>query len=116
MNNIIEVKVTRVIDGDTFDAYSEINFFGVKMEVGKDEPLRFRLFGIDALEMRGHEVREGVVSKEWLKELIEGKTVKVDVSKGKDVIGRWLAIVYFEEANVNEELLERGLAKIYERD
>lgn len=101
-------EITTVVDGDTFDAIVDLGF-NIMMN------RRFRLLGINAPESRTRDLNEksaGIISKEALKNLIEGKIVTLD-SKKKDKYGRWLAIVYVDGMNINEHMLNSGFAKEY---
>lgn len=87
-----EVFVERVIDGDTFigDGY------------------KIRLLGIDAPEKAQPCYEE---AKNFLKKLIENKTVKLEYDKiKKDRYGRLLAYVWINDTFVNREMLIKGFA------
>jgi micrococcal nuclease len=92
----VSVRVTKVIDGDTFD----VTF--------KDSTFRVRLFGIDAPE-RGQEFY--AESKETLAELTLSKQVELLI-KGKDKYGRTIATIVrnSDTLNVNREMVKRGMA------
>jgi micrococcal nuclease len=88
-----EVFVIRVIDGDTFDS-----------EIG-----RVRLKGINAPEEKMFLYEE---SKDFLASKIENKTIWLE-GHSFDKYGRILAYVFYEEENVNEEILKNGLGSLY---
>ena len=94
---MINATVNRVVDGDTLEVTAK---FKVRMDF------------IDAPETRGVEKPKGVVSKEWLKERIEGQTVQLDI-KTKDMYDRFLSVVYQEGVNINGEMVKHNLAEIY---
>lgn len=94
---MINATVNRVVDGDTIEVTAK---FTVRMDF------------IDAPETRGVEKPKGVVSKQWLKERIEGKTVQLDV-KTKDMYDRFLSVVYQDDVNINGEMVKQHLAEIY---
>lgn len=94
---MIDAKVNRVIDGDTIEVTAK---FRVRMDF------------IDAPETRGVEKSKGVITKQWLKEQIEGKTVQLDV-KTKDMYDRFLSVVYQDGININGEMVKHNLAEIY---
>jgi micrococcal nuclease len=96
-NNMIDATVDRVIDGDTLEVTAKF---------------RVRLDFIDAPETRGVEKPKGVISKQWLKERIEGKTVQLDIKK-EDIYHRSLTVVYKDGVNINGEMLKHNLAEIY---
>ena len=91
-----EKLVQRVIDGDTFI-----------LESG--ETVRF--IGIDAPETTGVDECFAAESKDFAKNLLEGKIIRIekDVSE-KDRYGRLLSYVYLEEIFVNEYLVQEGYA------
>jgi micrococcal nuclease len=93
-----KVKVTRVIDGDT-------------IEIESGEKVRF--IGIDTPEISGRTDCYGNESKEYLKNFLDGKEIKLekDVSE-KDKYGRLLRFVYLEDVLVNKKIVEDGYARV----
>ncbi len=91
-----EVKVTRVIDGDT-----------IEIEGGR----RIRYIGIDTSERGGCFFLEATNKN---KEFVEGKTITLekDVSE-TDRYGRLLRYVYVGDTFVNEILVKEGFAQVY---
>lgn len=94
---------TKVIDGDS-------------IIVGKKE---VRLFGIDAPEYKQTCLNKentvyncGKMSFYYLKNLVDKKQVRCSYNK-KDIYNRYLAKCYFGEISINENLLENGMAVIY---
>lgn len=89
-------KIERVIDGDTYEA-----------ESGQ----RFRLVGVDTPEHKGSNVsNEQPFAKEataYLKDLIEGKTVKVTY-KGIDIYGRKLVTITIGKKNLSDLIVRNG--------
>lgn len=75
------------------------------------QEIKIRLDGIDAPESKQP---FGDKSKQALRELTHGKTVTVSIS-GKDRYGRSIGVVAVDGLNVNETLIERGLAWHYKR-
>lgn len=94
---MINATVNRVVDGDTIEVTAK---FRVRMDF------------IDAPETKGVEKLKGDVSKKWLKNRIEGKTVQLDV-KTKDTYDRFLSVVYQNGININGEMVKQNLAEIY---
>ncbi|MDC6480774.1 thermonuclease family protein [Flavobacteriaceae bacterium] len=93
-----DVKVIRIIDGDTFE-----------IENGD----KVRMIGIDAPELKDN---EGLESKNHLKLLIENKYVSLiedKKNKNKDFFGRLLRYVYIENTDVNLKMIEDGYANVY---
>lgn len=95
---MINCKVLRVIDGDT-----------VEVQIDK---MMVRLDFIDAPETRGNEKADGLVTKEWLKNEIEGKTIQLDI-KSQDMYHRFLSVLYKDGINLNGEMVKLNLAEIY---
>lgn len=130
-------EVARVVDGDTVDlAWVDLGF-GVQLRPSPTEPLRMRLWGIDAYETtrRGGTTEEekalGLVAKAWLAELVEGCTVRIRTVHGGDrgAFGRWLVIMWPDDGSplanavgglddshsYNAQLIARGWAVPYAR-
>lgn len=110
------VKVTRVVDGDTIDVDIDLGF-------GVWHKARVRMLGIDTPESRTRNLEEkalGLASKARLKELLTGRKVKIECTKEKGKFGRVLATVHSvdkkgneEWINCNEKLIEEGHARPY---
>lgn len=94
---MLNAKVLRVIDGDTLEVEAK---------------LRIRMDFIDAPETKGIEKELGLETKQWLKEMIEGKDVQLDI-KTKDRYERFLSVVYQDGININGEMVKKNLAEIY---
>lgn len=75
---------------------------------------KIRLLGVDAPEIRGDERAEGLVAAEKLRSLIAGKSIILHSHRDKSgKYGRWLGTLFLEDLNVNQLLLDSGLAKPY---
>lgn len=103
---------TSVIDGDTAE-------FRVDLGFNVSVTQRFRFARIDAPEMYGvkrgsAEYSSGIISKNRVIELIENKDVIIKTDKDRTgKYGRYIAEIYVNEINVNDLLLEEGLAEKY---
>ena len=101
-------KVIKVIDGDTIDCVIDLGFYVSTHE-------RFRLYGIDTPEKTS---KNATVKKlafdasKYVTDTIQGKDIILECF-GKDKYGRWLAIVTFNDVNLNDHLIELGFAKAY---
>ena len=98
-----KAKVIDVYDGDSITVDIDLGF-GI-MYTGQ----KIRLADIDAPELRGEEREAGLVSKEALKEKIEGKEITLVTRKDKKgKYGRYIGLIYIEEEVHDETLLEEG--------
>lgn len=101
----IQAKVITPIDGDT-----------IKVQLnGKEETIRLLL--IDTPETHHPKLGEQPYGKEasnFTKSLVEGKTVELeqDVNNGPDKYGRLLYYVYVDGKSIQEQLLQKGLARV----
>jgi len=97
--------VSKVYDGDTITVTIELGFNAVL----KGEKLRF--FGINAPEVRGDSKLEGIKSRDWLRNRILNKDIVIRTIKDKKgKYGRYLAIIYLDDININDELVNKGFA------
>lgn len=100
--NVLNGKVTSVIDGNTFEMLAEDN-----------ESYKIMLFGVDSPEL-GQEF--GEKAKKFLEKMILNKKVNVSI-QGKDRWGNRLGIVLIEGmTDPRYNLLEAGLAWTAERE
>ena len=108
--------VTNVYDGDTITCDIELGF-GVKLHSQK-----VRLYGINTPEVRGDSREEGLKSRYYLRDQILNKNILLETignkktnpdSDKKGKYGRWLGVIYREEININELMIEKGYAKQY---
>ena len=97
---ILTGKVIKVSDGDTFTLLTE----------GKEQ-YRIRLHGIDAPE---HYQPYSQVSRQFLNDWVYGKDVQVQ-QMDVDQYGRTIGMVFIDSVNVNEALLQAGLAWHYKK-
>lgn len=97
-------RVARVIDGDT-----------IVLADGR----HVRLIGVDAPEIDcPYRTAEpwGYESRAYLKELIEGRRVRVEVGPEPfDKYGRTLAYIYLGDVLVNGRIIRDGQARLYRR-
>ncbi len=109
VNYIYKAVVRSVYDADT-----------IRVDIDKgfnswihNETIRF--MGIDAPEIRGEERPEGLKSKAWLLERIPpGTEVVLQTHKDRTgKYGRYLAWVWHEGVNLNEQMIIEGFAEPY---
>ena len=119
---IYKAELIRVVDGDTVDLIVDLGFDTSRKE-------RFRLYGIDAPEIR---TDEGKAAKAWLwdalqpLEAIYVQTLQHKTKAKRDKYGRFLAVLYGDlsdiEANrpmrtpvspasINAKMITEGHAK-----
>jgi len=94
----INIKVKRVIDGDTFE-----------VETGE----KVRLIGINAPESKDI---FGIESKMYLTSLVEGKIVNLisdENNSDKDRYNRLLRYVFIDSVDINKKMIQDGFAFAY---
>lgn len=101
-------KVLSVYDGDTCN---------ILLDLGCDVhiKLKCRLYGIDTPELRTKDLDEkkrGYLARDYLRERILNKTVRVKTYK-QEKYGRYLVEIFLDDININQELIENGHAIAY---
>lgn len=95
-----QIKVIRIIDGDTVDARVDLGFY-------THRNIRVRLNGIDTYETRTRDAEEkvkGFAAKARLEELLEQADKVIMLSHGLDKFGRCLGSLYLEMPNQDRTL------------
>ncbi len=106
---IYRARITAVYDGDTVTADVD---FGFHVWVHGE---KLRLRRINAPEIRGAEREQGLVSRDWLRERLLGKDVLIRTTKDKKgKYGRYLVEIFLDGVNINDQLVEEGLAEYKE--
>ena len=119
---IYKAELIRVVDGDTVDLIIDLGFDTSRRE-------RFRLYGIDAPEMR---TAAGKEAKAWLIGVlgpygaIYVQTIQLETKAKRDKYGRFLAVLYDDlgdidanrpmktpvsPASINAQMIAEGHAK-----
>ena len=98
------VKVTRVVDGDTVDVDIDLGFGMVYKKQ------RVRMMGIDTPESRTRDLEEkfyGLASKQHLVKMLEGQTVQLQ-SYDKGKFGRILGELFIGDSafSVNQQMIK----------
>jgi micrococcal nuclease len=99
---IYKAELIRVVDGDTVDLVIDLGFDTSRRE-------RFRLYGIDAPEMR---TAAGKEAKAWLWEALQPleaiyvQTIQLETKAKRDKYGRFLAVLYGDLATVTMVMRE----------
>ena len=96
----ITAKVVGVKDGDTFVVLHEKKEIVVRLE-HIDAPEKNQPFGYKA--------------KKFVSDFCCGKTVVVIGNGKKDRNGRWIGEIFYNNQNLNKELVRNGLAWHYKR-
>lgn len=95
-------RCTKVHDGDTITvAHPE-----------RDFPTKVRFFGIDTKELS----EGGQEAEEWLRARLEGQEIYIQLADER--VGKWgriLGTIFHGGMNVNEELIQNGLALPFDR-
>ena len=110
-NFVYNAVVVSVYDADTIRMDIDL---GMNTWI-KNEPIR--LYGIDAPEVRGEEREEGLISRDYVRELLPaGAEVVIATRKDKKgKYGRYVADVYYsqdgKQVSLNEDLVDKGLAE-----
>ncbi|MFQ6608408.1 MAG: thermonuclease family protein [Fidelibacterota bacterium] len=103
--------VTSVYDGDTCTMDIDL---GLKIWSRGE---KIRLKRINAPELRGKERPEGLISRDYLRDLIQDKTVILQTVKDKKgKYGRYLGEIWVRDdkgdyINVNDNLVKTGMAE-----
>tara|TARA_R100001369_G_scaffold39102_2_gene65125 strand:+ start:321 stop:707 length:387 start_codon:yes stop_codon:yes gene_type:complete len=105
-------EIVKVVDGDTIDILIDLGFDLTKKE-------RVRLAGIDTPESRTRDLEEkamGLEAKDFLeRRLTEGMASGLRVKTEKDgKYGRMLGYLFCGETNINNEMVYRGYAWVYD--
>ena len=98
-------KIIGVYDGDTVTALVDLGF-------GITNKIKVRLKGINTPELRGVERAQGIISRDFLREKILNKDIVIETFKDKKgKYGRYIGTLWINDENINELLVEQGLAE-----
>jgi micrococcal nuclease len=104
--------VRSIYDGDTIRVNIDLGFGVILVDQS------IRLLGLDTPEIKGEERPQGLISRNFVTERIPvGSYITITTVKDrKEKFGRYLATVFYGDdmKNLNEELLQSGMAKPYE--
>ena len=103
-----KAKVVDIYDADTLTLEIQLGFYITMVQ-------KVRLIGIDTPELRTKDLREkelGYKARDSLRDLILEKEVEIETTKqGK--YGRYLVNIFYDDININNELIRLGYAKPY---
>ncbi len=104
------INFPSIYDGDSCAAEISVGFHMTAR-------IPCRLANINTPELTGDERAEGLRARDYLRgrlstAITEGLEVIIRSHK-RDKYGRWLISIYVDDVNINDELVEMGLAKIY---
>mgnify|MGYP001602136191 FL=1 len=102
-NNTYKVKPLHIHDGDTFTGEVDLGF-NVRFT------MTFRLEGLNTPEVVGKEKAAGLTSKAFLVGKMDNAKEVLVKTKKKEKYGRYLATVFCDGVNVNEQLIKEGYA------
>ena len=103
---IYKAELVRVVDGETVDLMIDLGFDTSRKE-------RFRLYGVDAPEMR---TEAGKAAKAWIEdalmplEAIYVETIQLETKAKRDKYGRFLAVLYVDLGDLRANLPPKTLA------
>lgn len=108
---IFEGVVERIIDGDTYDVMVDCGFRRYSQE-------RLRLLEVDTPEVRGPERPEGLKATAFVEALIPVGSTITFKSYEHDSFGRWLADVYYLDADgtmqrLADTILEHDMGELF---
>lgn len=99
--------ITKVYDGDSPTADIDLGF-NVTLKNQK-----IRLYGINTPEVRGPQRDEGIFVRDCVRDLILNEEVILESYLDKSgKYGRWLAMIWLGDLNINEYLVDQELAEI----
>lgn len=108
---IYRARCTNVVDGDTVDLVIDLGFH-------LTATVRVRLLGINTPEMVGKDREKALEAKKFVQDrLLDVGTwsIKAETKRDPDSFGRYLATIWYGDKNLNQELVDAGLAVEYRR-
>lgn len=98
-------QLIKVVDGDTVDVSVDLGF-------RLHQDMRLRLLGINTPELLSKSETERLAAqaaRDYLRGLLEGKSLRIQTHKdGQDKYGRYLAVIFVDDLNVNQDLIKAG--------
>lgn len=104
---VYKADIVSVFDGDTCTAIVDL---GMRVSV----EITIRLYGINTPELRGAQKLDGIKARDFLRSRILMKSVIIKTYKDKtEKFGRWLADIWLDGVNINQEMIINGHAVAY---
>lgn len=103
--------VLRVVDGDTLEGECDVGFH-------LRQTMRLRLLGINAPELHSKDLGErdkAATARDELAAKVTGKDLVIRTKK-TDAFGRYLALCFLDDENINEWLIRNGYAAPFHSD
>lgn len=97
-------QIVRVIDGDSLEVIVDCGF-----RLSIRTPVRLAHINTPELNQAG-----GSAAKQHLSAIIGGTSTVMRTFKPYDKYGRWLAEVYVDGRNINQQMVDDGYAVSYE--
>ena len=109
------IQIIDIYDGDTFTALVDVGF-------DTSRTVKFRFKGINTAELKGStglRLQLAYEAKAYVEKTLKGRKIRVHSERfEKGGYGRYLATIYYQNdkgewINLNQELLDKGLAQHY---
>ena len=116
----VQLKVSRVVDGDTFEGYIVKGGGGrTTAQPGGGGGWWSQQMAVTVIRINGIDAPErgqfyGDVATAHLQWLVNGKTVTLTMRQ-RDQYGRWIATAYADGIDIGAEMLKEGLAWHYKQ-
>lgn len=105
---VYKADIVSVFDGDTCTAIVDL---GMRVSV----EITIRLYGINTPELRGAQKLDGIKARDFLRSKVLMKSVIIKTYKDKtEKFGRWLADIWLDGVNINQEMITNGHAIAYD--
>lgn len=116
------VKYRSCYDGDTCTVHLLTNAVtGARVLAFFGDSVKIRLAGIDTPEIRGkclQEKRLAIKARDYLNYTLKKANsliIDIDNNNKLDSLGRYLAVLYVDDININNIMLARGYARVEQR-
>jgi len=104
-------KVTSIVDGDTIHSQPCSSLLNGVCQIQVGLGNRYRLYHVSAAPFNWS---DGVLATSWLTSQIPPGTIITMENKGSDPYGRDVVIIYRDGININQLMVQSGLAKTWD--